>query len=405
MLSLDPAKLCAWQLDRDRERTKTYPGMFEHKLERMRASPLAFLRGAAPLYYELIATRPELAKGPPGEGWIAGDLHLENFGAYRPHTHAADDVDGAKRPASEIAAFGMNDFDDAVIGPMWFDTLRLVTSLILGGREVGADGPHTLDLCDTLLESYVAHLAGRAAMPPTPRPVANLIEVVLHRTRRELLDARTETVRGSRRFIRGHRYKPLARATQREAERAFGRYVERLDDDERASASHFEVLDMAFRVAGTGSLGGLRIAVLTRGKDGPDGAWVFDMKEEGRPSAARVLGSPKRKPAKRVITALRACLAHPPRMLGATKLGERSMIVRRLSPQEDKLDLTHLHAPDLDPLARYLGALAGAAHRRGATSLPKKPWTRDERSMLLDRAIVMAQIHEGAYLAMCKVAR
>lgn len=49
----------------------------------MLASPHAFLRGAAPLFYEILAARPDLAAGPPGEGWIVGDMHLENVGAYR----------------------------------------------------------------------------------------------------------------------------------------------------------------------------------------------------------------------------------------------------------------------------------------------------------------------------------
>ena len=35
--------------------------------------------------------------------------------------------------------FDLNDFDDAIIGPLYYDVLRLSTSLILGGRELGAD--------------------------------------------------------------------------------------------------------------------------------------------------------------------------------------------------------------------------------------------------------------------------
>ena len=78
----------------DRERTKRFPELFVRKLQRMSSSPLAYLRGAAPLFYEILAARPELASGPAGEGWIVGDMHLENFGAYRP------DPLGAAEPAS-----------------------------------------------------------------------------------------------------------------------------------------------------------------------------------------------------------------------------------------------------------------------------------------------------------------
>jgi hypothetical protein len=81
------------------------------------------------------------------------------------------------------------------------------------------------------------------------------------------------------------------------------------------------------------------------------------------------------------------------------------MFVRRLSPQEDKLDLTKLRSEDLDPLARHLGALLGAAHRRGAKRVPRKPWSDEDRALLLGRAIGLAGIHEALYLAYCDLVR
>ena len=102
---LDTFALADWQLERDAQRTRRLPGLYEHKLERMRQSPQAFLRGAAPLFYELIAQDGTLAEGPDGDGWIIGDLHVENFGAYRPSEdregkHSAKkDEDGRRRVA------------------------------------------------------------------------------------------------------------------------------------------------------------------------------------------------------------------------------------------------------------------------------------------------------------------
>jgi hypothetical protein len=81
------------------------------------------------------------------------------------------------------------------------------------------------------------------------------------------------------------------------------------------------------------------------------------------------------------------------------------MFVRRLSPQEDKLDLARLRAIDLEPLARHLGALLGAAHRRGATRAPKRPWSDKDRGRLLSRAIALAGLHEAMYLAYCDLVR
>ncbi|HEY3234038.1 MAG TPA: DUF2252 family protein, partial [Polyangiaceae bacterium] len=91
-----------------------------------------------------------------------------------------------------------------------------------------------------------------------------------------------------------------------------------------------------------------------------------------------------------------------PRMLGLTELDGCPMLVRRLAPQEDKLNLTRLQPADLDPLAVYLGGLLGRAHRRGATVPVTAAWSFRERERLIEKAIVLAGIHESAYLAWCR---
>jgi uncharacterized protein (DUF2252 family) len=402
MILCDPLRLARHQLDIDRDRTRDFPSLLPHKLERMAVSPLAFFRGAAPLYYELLKSHPSLADGPAGKGWLTGDLHLENFGAFRGDSLTFDEH--SSRDASVV--FDLNDFDDAFVGAWRWDVLRLATSLILGGRELGADGRRTIELCHELLDAYVPAAFGpRRKLPPMARPVAALVRKVRTRSRKALLDGRTEVVRGKRRFVRGDRYADLPARIARKAEKAFAKYVKRLPEQERQYPEAFDVIDLAFRVAGTGSLGGLRVAVLVRGKGGVNGAWIFDMKEQGTPSAHVLVRPPKMAPAQRVVEAERACLEHPPRMIGVTKLAGTPMFVRRLAPQEDKLDLTRIDAEDLGPLARYLGALVGAAHRRGAMKRPKKPWSAKDRTRLVDRAIALAGVHEATYLSLCKLAR
>jgi uncharacterized protein (DUF2252 family) len=406
MLAVDPLALARRQITIDRAKTTRFPELLDHKLERMTASPLAFLRGAAPLFYEILAAHPTLAEGPRGKGWLTGDLHLENFGAYRPLPLA---LSGDRHDHDE-AAFDLNDFDDAVIGPWRIDVLRLTTSLILAGRELGAGGMRVLYLAQELLQAYVgaAFGDGKVKLPKEPPPVARLVDQVAERTRKELLDGRTRVVKGERRFIRGPRYADLPAPIAKRVNGAFARYVKGLDDEFRPEPDALEVIDAAWRIAGTGSLGGVRVAVLVRGKGGVDGPWIFDMKEQGEPSATLLLGRPPKKwrlsPAERVVTAYRSCVARPAWLLGTTTLGDLSLFVRRLSPQEDKLDLGKIRDEDLDALATYLGALVGRAHARGATKHPKKKWSEAERATIIDKAISLAGIHEATYLALCKLA-
>src|SRR4051794_40125967 len=103
MYSPHPLRCAERQLTRDRAATQAFPWLWPRKLQRMTASPLGYLRGAAGLFYELLADHPELAEGPSGEGWLVGDAHLENFGAFRSE-------DGRGR---EAVVFDVNDFDEA----------------------------------------------------------------------------------------------------------------------------------------------------------------------------------------------------------------------------------------------------------------------------------------------------
>jgi uncharacterized protein (DUF2252 family) len=369
----------------------------------MRPSPLALLRGSAPLFYEILERHPALADGPSGEGWLVGDAHVENFGAYR--TGALSLGETRRSHSAESVVFDLNDFDEAFVGPWRLDVLRLLTSLILAGRELGVDGRRALELADALLDAYAGALFHARRVPGGPPVVTQLVENVRARTRRELLDARTEVAHGKRRFVRGARYEALPPKLKAKAEKAFAKYAKGLPRGERPPEDALEVVDATFRVAGTGSLGCLRVAILVRGKGGRDGGWVFDMKAQSAPSSACLVRAPRLEPAERVVTAIGACLARPPRMIGTTRLRGESMFVRRLTPQEDKLDLTKLSSGDLEPLARHLGALLGAAHKRGATRPARRPWKREERALLLGRSIALAGMHEAIYLAYCDQVR
>jgi hypothetical protein len=89
------------------------------RMERMAASPFAFLRGAAAVMaYDLNPT--------PTMGYnvvLAGDAHLGNFGLYG-------------TPQREVV-FDLNDFDETVVGPWEWDLKRLTASANVAGRENG----------------------------------------------------------------------------------------------------------------------------------------------------------------------------------------------------------------------------------------------------------------------------
>lgn len=395
-----PQQLAEWQHARDHARVlggRLGPTLgarlLARKQARMRTSPFAFLRGAAPLFYEILRHEPELARGPSGRGWIVGDLHLENFGAYRPEA-----LGTSKEKAK--AVFGLNDFDDTVVAPFRWDVLRLTTSLVLADRELGGDGARAVMLCRELIDAYVESACHGGPALGNAVAVRALLAQVKRRTRRELLGARTEIVGESRRFVRGARYFDVPRRFLERVPHALATFVASLEPAIRPTAAQLELVDAALRVAGTGSLGSVRIAALIAGHGGVDGSWILDLKQEHAPAAAK-LTEVDLPPNDRVASGTAALAAHPPRLYGATWLGEIPMLVRRLAPQEDKLDLQHLGTAPLRGVVRSLGAILGDAHARAARrAIP--PWSARACERMVDRALVMAGLHEAVYLAYCK---
>jgi uncharacterized protein (DUF2252 family) len=391
MAKIDAVDVGRRAFARDVAHMGSTPRLLRVKLAKMVTSPFAFLRGSAPSFYEVLEEAPDLAEGPSGRGTLVGDAHLENFGAYR----VSRKSHGGKRKHGGQVAFDVNDFDDSCVGPHRFDLVRLATSLLLAARVYGESGTATLELLRRLLEGYGTG-AFEGKLPKAPASVRDLVRKVEARTSREFLASRTQGTKSGRKLTLGDRYLPLDRSVRAALPEALARYEASLPEAERPEPRALELRDAAFRVAGTGSLGCLRIAALVRG-DG-DG-WLFDLKEEEkRPSPHRLARTGRKTPAERVRDAFVTCLERTPSRLGVTELVGKSMLVRRLTPQEDKLDVAKLTRDTFVALVPYLGALLGRVHARGAEK-PGRPHRASDHAGLIERAIVLAGLHESAFLA------
>ncbi len=386
---MDPFALAARQIAIDRDSTARRDRLFERKRQRLQQSPLGFLRGSARLFYEILAADPRLCLDAPLRGSVVGDMHIENVGAYRT---ADDDL-----------VFHLNDFDDAGEGPLWVDSLRLATSVLLAGRSYDATASESLALVRELLEAYDEALAGVDAPATTPRPIAELCERAARRTKRQLLDMRAPLTPAGRRFVRGDRYFDLDPDEQEALAGLVASYRDALGARAPSHAASWKVVDAAHRVAGNGSLGRRRIALLLTDQLGVER--IFELKEE-KPSAMEALFEPSPvDPATRVVAAARALVAAPPRQLAALPPTPFGFFVgRKLCPEEDKLDLASLSVgKKLSQVVRRVGAILGGAHRRACPAAPSRPRTRADRDAEVDRAIRLAGIMESVYLAYARL--
>ncbi|MCU1277103.1 MAG: hypothetical protein JWM53_649 [bacterium] len=341
------------------------PAWLRLKLDRLCASPFGFLRGTFHLF---VADWATLGDDPLAAGAaqpIVGDLHLENFGAFR----AADGT----------VVFVVNDFDETSSFTPALDLARLATSLVLADERHG--DARAVERISTLTDAWCAAARSVDLRPisgkDAPPIVRALVESAGDASRATWLERRAEGAAAQRRFKTSEKYRPITEPALRAAivdgVREFAtRCAERPVD----VPDWPHVLDVAVRVAGTGSLGRFRWAVLVQGKsDKPGKERILELKE-ALPSSLSPSDSAAGA-AERVIATQRRLQGAPPAYLGVAQVDGRSFTVRELQPTEAKLDSAALKGADLDAVAAACGIVLGRLHQRAAADLPARISGRD----------------------------
>jgi uncharacterized protein (DUF2252 family) len=296
------------------------------KYAAMRRDPFTFFRGTAHLFYHDWPTGSPLDEMPLA--WSCGDLHLENFGCYK--------------ASNGLAYFDINDFDEAGLAPAGRDLARFATSSLLAADQLHFSAGHARAAWIHAQQSYSHSLTVGKAMwferATAVGVVKRLLRHIKHRTRAMLLDGRTERVDGKRRFQlnNGHAL-PVPRKERQSITKLLA-----ATPIWREDPSYFRILDIVRRIAGTGSLGLRRWAILVNGYGGSYGQVLLDLKEAA-PSAMLPIPSvtqPKwTSEAERVVTIQKRFQAASPALLHAMKMGSDSYILRELQPVEDRLTL------------------------------------------------------------------
>jgi len=301
------------------------PALLELKYARIAADPFAFLRGTCHLFYADWRGGRALDAAP--NAWICGDLHLENFGSYK----------GDNR----LAYFDLNDFDEAALAPCTWEIARFLVSLHVATRSLGLHLREARALSRRFLDAYVAALVdGKPRW--IERSIATgmigaLLAQVEQRRRKDFLNRHTERDGKRRRLLIDGKHLLRLDKDEREALLAWCRRYARRQDD----GGVFEPLDAARRVAGTGSLGLARYALLVCGGGRPNGNYLLDLKLAGTSSVGRRLA--KRQPswaneAARIVDVQWRAQAIAPAFISAVNYAGREFVLKELQPVQDRLD-------------------------------------------------------------------
>jgi uncharacterized protein (DUF2252 family) len=346
------------------------PGAFRRKFRKMAASPFAFYRGSASLFYADMTGEyadDRFLDERTSRVWIHGDLHAENFGTY---------MNG-----SGELVFNVNDFDEAYVGPFSWDLKRFSASVALIGYAKALSDDVIGALVGRFADAYLTELRAIAAGGDdaigsiTLANATGVLRTVLQQarlnTRVDLLKEQTTIDNYDRRFSIGDGVFEVDEARRGDVCAAFDQYLTTLPEylaHQRPIATNIK--DVVLRKGvGIGSAGLPSYNVLLEGHtQALENDVVIYMKQAQVPAVARHIPDEKVRgyfehQGHRTAESQRALQAHADPWLGFTELDGIGQLVAEVSPYAADLDWSDVNEPEeLDGIIGDLGRAVARMH-------------------------------------------
>jgi uncharacterized protein (DUF2252 family) len=340
------------------------------RYERMRQSPFAFFRGAAALMAADLAATP--LSGIRVQA--CGDCHVGNFGGFgTPERRLVFDID---------------DFDETLPAPWEWDVKRLAASIVLAMRQASFGERHCSEAVRTSVESYRKHMHEYAEMKALEVWYSHLsaelfiqkAETPEARKRWKKLEAKAMRVAPSHEFpkITAKRdgrpriidHSPLIdhprqmTAIGNYVRQMFRRYRVTLSEERRVVLDRYELIDVARKVVGIGSVG-TRCAVALL-MAGPHDPLLLQFKEARESVLAPYAGKSRyANQGERVVIGQRMLQSASDVLLGWTSDGRgHDFYFRQLRDMRMKIDVEAMSKQDWFEYVALCGWVLARGHAR-----------------------------------------
>lgn len=358
---------------------------------RMRESPFAFLRGSAALMAADLASTPVTGIRVQA----CGDCHIANFGGFG-------------TPERRLV-FDIVDFDETLPASWEWDIKRLAVSTLLATRVAGMQERHCLDFARACVESYRNHMREYAAMTAMEIWYAHLdLKILADNAKTQV--ARKHWLKMIRKVSQrpsGHEF-PTTKAAHngnpriadrppliyhlrdmsginKHVRQMFQRYQQTLPHERRIVLDRYELIDVARKVIGVGSVGTrCAVALLIAG---PHDSLVLQVKEARRSVLEPYAGkSSYENQGERVVVGQRMLQAASDVFLGWTcDDAGHDYYFRQLHDMKVKIDVESMSKADWFEYVNLCGWALARAHAR--TGDPAKIAGYLGKSDVFDEAI------------------
>lgn len=314
------------------------PQLVPVRYARMLASPFAFLRGGAAIMAQDLSPSPVTGINVQA----CGDMHVANFGIFA--------------SAERNVVFGINDFDETIPGPWEWDLKRLATSAVVAGEFLGANHQSCESFGRRVVSAYREHIreyAGLgylatwystidqkslfdAVIPSLRGRLKKILAKAMRGTHLQVLEKMTDLVDDKHRIVESAPFVVRETVTQQGTpiKKALAIFLEQylasLSPDRRTLLSRYQILDVARKVVGVGSVGTRCWVVFMRGIDAGDPLFL-QIKEAQAPVLAPYVKAPSFKnQGLRVVVGQRLIQGAPDILLGWGNVDGYDFYVRQL---------------------------------------------------------------------------
>jgi uncharacterized protein (DUF2252 family) len=360
------------------------PELVPIRYGRMLVSPLTFFRGAASVMAGDLARTP--VSGIRAQ--TCGDAHLSNFGLFA--------------SAERSLVFDINDFDETLPGPWEWDVKRLAASFVVAGRQNGYSVKQGRRIVLTATSAYRTAMREFAGQTNLQVWYAQLrVETLLDRLRSALAPAqvkRTKAVLDKARtrdsmqalhklstVIDGERriaaLPPLVVPVEdfqpgESANSLFGQmhellegYSRSLPPERRHLLGQYELVHMARKVVGVGSVGTRSWILLLLGRDDADPLFLQAKEAQASVLEDHLGASGYAHHGERVVAGQRTMQASGDIFLGTHRIRgidghERDFYVRQLRDWKGSAVIEEMRPKAMEAYASICGWTLARAHAR-----------------------------------------
>ena len=331
------------------------PERLNIKLALMAKDSFTFMRGSCHLFYATMHRELNAIKSPAT--WICGDLHLENFSTYKGD--------------NGLAYFDISDFDECALAPCLWEVIRLLTSLVVATKTLLLNPIQNDKMLHEMLDRYAHTLASGkpkwVERKTAKGMVSNLLNSLSKRSQKDFINSRSELRGGKRRLIIDE--KRTLKLNQQEKTAALNLFKNVMPNTNKGE--FYQPLDIARRVAGTGSLGLERYVVLVLGEQAENKPRLIDMKQVDVSALMPYLSLTQpqwQNQAERIATIQARAQAIAPALLKPVCFEQKSYLIKELQPSQDRLDLSQWQGnlTRLDNVFETMAEVVGWSHLRNA---------------------------------------